>query len=75
LSLSIKSELPSAFPSLELFFAQCRIGDRVVKFDVYESIHSVLLGETRHGARAVFEDATGEISRHADVKRTISTAC
>jgi hypothetical protein len=70
-----RPNFPSAVPSFQPFLSAYGILDAIELFEVDESIHVVLFGETVYGLFAMLMDAPNEIAGHAYVERPADLAC
>jgi len=66
--------LPFATPSLQAFFAQNRSIHCIVHFVIDERFDAVFFREAFYQALIVLRYSLSEVTRHADVERTIRLA-
>ena len=66
-------QLPCASPLFELLLTSDGGNHRGAHFEIDQPMRTIALGEARHDVVAMQPDASGQIRRHADIKRAVAT--
>src|SRR5215813_5381400 len=67
-------DLPGSIPFLETFFAENRLFDAVILFEVHQPMNPILLGETLDEIHSMFIDSSHQIVCNANVQCAADSA-